>query len=350
MPLSEVQHQARAVDALAASLAAGEVHHAWLFHGPEGVGKELAAVGFAQALTCPEQPMKGCGVCSSCKRVKGRNHPDVTWLLPEDEQVQRGLAGRSDFDHTPSRDIRIEQVRALGERLSFRPLEAKHKVALIVNAHAMNASAQNALLKTLEEPPRDTVLLLVTSAIDKLLPTIRSRCTKAQFGPLPVAFIAAQLLAAKKGKPGAKGALSEEDAAQAAAMAGGSLKRAMDLDPAALGARREVIEKFEALVPGDARGWLQFAEVFGDGRPSAEACLDVLSVWMRDVAVAQVGQGGLINADLSVMAEVAAARVSPGSVHRRLALIDEARNAITQRNGAVRLQLERMLIEMMSVP
>ncbi len=340
MPLSEVQHQPRAVEALKSALSSGSVHHAWLLHGPEGVGKELAAVCFAQALTCPEKPMEGCGVCSSCKRVKGRNHPDVTWVMPEDEQVQRGLAGRSDFDHTPSRDIRVEQIRALGERLSFRPLEAKHKVALLVNAHAMNAQAQNALLKTLEEPPRDTILVLVTSAIDKLLPTIRSRCTKASFGPLPVDFIAAHLKAAKKKLP-------DEDAALAAAMAGGSLARAMDLDPAAIGVRREVIEKFEALVPGDARGWLQFAEVFGDGRANAEVAIDVLGVWFRDVAVAQVGQGGLINSDLAALAEVAATRVSPASLHRRASLLDEARNAITQRNGAVRLQLERMLIEML---
>ncbi len=341
MPLSEVQHQPRAVDALKAALKSGSVHHAWLMHGPEGVGKELAALTFAQALTCPEKPMEGCGVCSSCKRVKGRNHPDVTWVMPEDEQVQRGLAGRSDFDHTPSRDIRVEQIRSLGERLSFRPLEAKHKVALLVNAHAMNAQAQNALLKTLEEPPRDTILVLVTSAIDKLLPTIRSRCTKAQFGPLPVEFIASQLKLAKK-------KLSDQDALQAAAMAGGSLARAMDYDAAALGVRREVIERFEALLPGDARGWLQFAEVFGAGRADAEVALDVLSVWFRDVAVAQVGQGGLINSDLSALAEAAAARVSPASIHRRASLLDEARNAITQRNGAVRLQLERMLIEMLS--
>ena len=96
-------------------------------------------------------------------------------------------------------------------------------------------------------------------------------------------------------------------------------------------------------MPGDARGWLQFAEVYGDGRANAEVAIDVLAVWFRDVAVAQVGQGGLINSDLSSLAEVAATRVSPASLHRRAALLDEARNAITQRNGAVRLQLERML-------
>ena len=341
MPLSEVQHQPRAVEALKAALKSGHVHHAWLLHGPDGVGKELAAVSFAQALTCPVKPNEGCGECSSCRRVAGRNHPDVTWVMPEDEQVQRGLAGRSDFDHTPSRDIRIEQVRALGERLSFRPLEARNKVALLINAHALNPPAQNALLKTLEEPPRATVLVLVTSALDKLLPTIRSRCMKAQFGPLPDAFIALKLKAAKK-------KLSEEDAAQAAAMSGGSLARAMELDPARLSIRREVIEQFEALVPGDARGWVAFAETFGDGRAAAEVCLDVLAVWLRDVAVAQVGQGSLINSDLASLAEIAAARVSPALIHRRAQLLDEARNAITQRNGAVRLQLERMLIEMLA--
>ncbi len=342
MPLSDVQHQPRAIEAIEAALRKQSVHHAWLMHGPDGVGKELAAVGLAQALTCPEKPFVGCGTCSSCRRVLARNHPDVSWVMPEDELVNRGLAGRSDFDHTPSRDIRIEQVRALGERLSLRPLEAKHKVALLIHAHGMNASAQNALLKTLEEPPRDTVLILVTSAMDKLLPTIRSRCTKAQFGPLPVDFIAAQLLKVGKKKP------TPEDARAAAMAAGGSLRRALDFDPAALGARREVIEKFEALQPNDARGWIAFAEQFGDGRANAEVCLDVLSVWLRDVAVAQVGQGGLINADLAVLAEKAATRVSPASLHRRATVLDEARNAITQRNGAVRLQLERMLIEMMA--
>jgi hypothetical protein len=116
--------------------------------------------------------------------------------MPEAEQVERGISGRSDFSATPSRDIRIEQIRKLQERLSFRALEARHKVALLVTAHAMNQPAQNALLKTLEEPPRDTVLILISSAPDKLLPTIRSRCAKAAFGPLGIDFIAQKVKAA----------------------------------------------------------------------------------------------------------------------------------------------------------
>jgi DNA polymerase-3 subunit delta' len=185
MTLASVVGQPRAIDALQAALRSGTLHHAYLFAGPEGVGKELAAVGLAQALTCPEQPEVGCGKCASCLRVAKGLHPDVTWVMPDEERVARGLAGRSDFTGTPSRDIRVEQIRGLQERLSLHGLESRRKVALITSAHRMNESAQNAFLKTLEEPPSDTTLILIANAMDKLLPTIRSRCSKVHFAPLP---------------------------------------------------------------------------------------------------------------------------------------------------------------------
>ena len=340
MSLADVEGQHHALESIKGSLASQHIAHAWLFQGPEGVGKELAALGFAQALTCPEKPSVGCGTCSSCVRIQKRNHPDVTWLMPEDEQVSRGLAGRSDFDHTPSRDIRIEQIRKLQERLAFRALEAKHKVALIITAHAMNANAQNALLKTLEEPPRDTVLVLVSSAPDKLLPTIRSRCAKAQFGPLAGELIATKVMALKKKK------FDPALAAQVAAMSGGSLSRALALDTDALEARKDIIERFEALDRADARGWLQLAETLGEDRPTAETALDVLQAWFHDVGIAQVASTRVVNVDLLPLAQLAATKVSPANLQRRSGLLDEARNAITQRNGSVKLQLERMFIEM----
>ncbi len=340
MPLSEVEGQSRAIDALTAALASRALHHAWLFHGPEGVGKELAARALAQALTCREEPFVGCGTCSSCKRVVTRNHPDVTWIMPEDELVRRGLAGRSDFDHVPSRDIRIEQIRKLQERLSFRALEAPHKVALIVSAHAMNVPAQNALLKTLEEPPRDTILILVTSAADRLLATIRSRCAKAPFGPLSEPLLAAKLVETKKVEPAL--------AAQVAAMASGSLARAMELDVETLAQRKELLARYEALSPTDARGWLALAETLAEDRAVAEAALELLETWTRDVAVAQSGGEHLLNADLKPLALAAAERLSPSALQRRLSLIERARVAIGQRNGGPRLQLERLFIELHS--
>ncbi len=340
MPLSNVQGQDRAVDALNKALRTDTVHHAWLFHGLEGIGKELAAVGFAQALTCPKAPGVGCGTCSSCARILKRNHPDVTWIMPEDELVRRGLAARSDFDRTPSRDIRIEQIRQLQERLAFHALEAKTKVALLITAHAMNPPAQNALLKTLEEPPKDTVLILVSSAPDKLLPTIRSRCAKAAFRPLPDEVVAERLGALEKMAP--------EQARRVAKMAQGSLSRALELDADSLEHRHAIIEGYEALTRADARGWIALAEQWGDDRASAELALDVLQTWLRDVAVAQAGGTSLISDELLPLAQKAAAKVGPVTLARRAQLLDEARNAITQRNGGVRLQLERMLIEMLA--
>jgi DNA polymerase-3 subunit delta' len=341
MPLADVQHQPSAVLTLQGALASRQVPHAWLFFGPDGVGKELAATGLAQALTCPKAPFVGCGTCSSCVRVARGNHPDVTWLMPEDELVRRGLMGKSDFSSAPSRDIRIEQVRRLQARLALRPLEATYKLALIVSAHSMNPPAQNALLKTLEEPPRDTVLVLVSSAPDKLLPTIRSRCSKAGFGPLPSRFIAERVRASKKG-------LDEKGAEQVAAMAGGSLARALELDAAAVVEQSELITRFEALERSDARGWLMLAESMGEDRRSAEVALEVLQGWLHDVAVAQVGGAGLVNLELKALAAQAATKVTPAGVLRRLVLVEEAKNAIAQRNGSARLQLERMFIEMFS--
>ena len=131
MALSDVQGQPRAIDALQAALRSGTVHHAYLFAGPAGVGKELAAVGLAQALICPESP-GGLWHAAAALHAGGQGlpHPDVAWLMPEDERsVERGLARTLDFDHVPSREIRVEQMRRLQGGSRSAPLEAPRKVA-----------------------------------------------------------------------------------------------------------------------------------------------------------------------------------------------------------------------------
>lgn len=338
MTLATVVGQPRAIDALQAALRSGAVHHAYLFAGPEGVGKELAAVGLAQALTCPEQPEVGCGTCTSCLRIAKGLHPDVTWVMPDEERVARGLAGRSDFTGTPSRDVRVEQIRGLQERLSLRGLESRRKVAIITSAHRMNDQAQNAFLKTLEEPPADTTIILVAAAMDRLLPTIRSRCSKVHFGPLPVDLVAQRVQQERK--------LDPQTAALAAVMAGGSLGRALSLDVEGLARRKEILTRFEALRPDDALPALRFAEEYGDSRDDAEQALTLLSLWTRDVALLKAGAEGLANLDLKELARETAARTSEPELHRRTWLIERAQGAIA-RNGSPRLQLERMLLEML---
>ncbi|MGA9522989.1 MAG: DNA polymerase III subunit delta' [Myxococcaceae bacterium] len=338
MTLAAVQGQPRAVDALSAALRSGAIHHAWLFAGPEGVGKELTAIAFAQALMCPERPGEGCGDCATCGRVARRNHPDVVWLMPEDEQVSRGIAGRSDFTGTPSREIKVEQIRGLQERLSFRALEGERKIAIVASAHKMNTAAQNAFLKTLEEPPSGTVLILSASTPDELLPTIRSRCSRVHFGPLPESFVAERLRNERK--------LDEETARLVAVMAGGSMSRALELDVKSLAQRKEIVSAFEALDFSDARTLIAFADAHGGDRADAEDVLRILSLWTRDLAVARVDAGALVNRDLAELAQNAAEKLSDGEVHRRHRLIELAQYAISSRNGSARLQLERMLIEM----
>ncbi|MCY1076798.1 DNA polymerase III subunit delta' [Archangium lansingense] len=339
MTLASVVGQPRAIDALLAALRGGSVHHAYLFAGPEGVGKELAAVGLAQALTCPEKPNEGCGSCSSCTRLAKGSHPDVSWLMPDAQRVERGLAGRSDIQGTPSREIRVEQIRGLLERITLRGLESKRKVAIVVDAHMMNPQAQNAFLKTLEEPPADTTLILLASAPDKMLPTIRSRCSKVYFGPLPVGFVAERLQKERK--------LDPQTAELAAVMAGGSLGRALALDLDALAARKDIISGFEALKPGEVGAMLRWAETFGASRELAEQALSILSMWTRDVSLAKAGMERLANQDLIQLAQEVAARTHEAVLHRRHALLEKTKTTIVERNAAPRLQLERMLIELL---
>jgi DNA polymerase-3 subunit delta' len=337
MTLEAVQGQPRAVGALRAALKRGALPHACLFTGPSGVGKELAAVGLAQALLCPDAPGEGCGRCSVCRRVERFAHPDVLWLLPEEEQVRRRLAGRSDFTHVPSRDVRVEQVRRLQERLSLRGLESPRKVVLVLSAEAMNPAAQNAFLKTLEEPPRDTTLVLVTAAPDRLLPTLRSRCVRYPFAPLPRALVAARVVELR--------GLSQEAAAAVAALADGSLERALALKPERLEARRAIIHAFEAVKASDLRSALRFAELAGGSREEAEEALGVLTTWVRDVAVATFGHT-LFHPELLSLATSAAQRLDEDQLHWRFRLLDEALVAIRQRNASPRLQLERLALEM----
>jgi DNA polymerase-3 subunit delta' len=338
MTLAAVQGQPRAIGALRAAVHRGALPHACLFTGPSGVGKELAAIGLAQALLCQKAPGEGCGECSVCTRIERFHHPDVLFLMPEEEQVRRKLAGRSDFAHVPSRDVRVEQVRRLQERLSLRGLESERKVVLVLSAEAMNPAAQNAFLKTLEEPPSDTTLLLVTQAPDRLLPTLRSRCVRYPFAPLPRALVASRLVELRKLEPA--------QAEAVAALADGSLERALLLKPEQLEARRATIRAFEAVTATDLRSALRFAEVAGASREEAEEALGVLTTWVRDVAVAPFEGAELFHPELRSLATTAAKRLDDDRLHWRFRLLDEALVAIRQRNASPRLQLERLALEM----
>jgi DNA polymerase-3 subunit delta' len=239
-------------------------------------------------------------------------------------------AGRS-----PSRDIVVDQVRDLVDRrLSLKRNEGRRRFVLVDPADAMNPQAQNALLKTLEEPPEDTTLVLVTASPDSLLPTIRSRCLRVPFAPIPSSLLTARLEAEGH---------APEKARLAAALAGGSLGRALAMDDDALAARAAAVLGAASLDPDDAGAWLAFARDHGGDREDAQALCELLLVWLRDVSAAQAGSQELALADLAAATSRAAAELSPAETLRRRREVKRTAAALRQ-NASPVLALERLLL------
>lgn len=162
--------------------------HALLLHGPRGTGKTAFAERFAQALLCEQPGSQGhaCGVCPSCTWFLQYSHPDYRRVRPEaldeeegeDSEEEAGSKKTAKSARAPSKDIRIDQVRALGDFITVSTHRSGRRVILMYPAEALNGPSANALLKMLEEPPPATVFILVTDSLDRLLPTILSRCRK----------------------------------------------------------------------------------------------------------------------------------------------------------------------------
>jgi DNA polymerase-3 subunit delta' len=341
MPFSELIAQDRALSPLRSALRRGALHHAYLFGGPEGVGKGRAARLLAQAANC-EGGVAGpgglrddpCGACLPCRKIARGLHPDVLVLAEERVMAKAGRwepkGGRS-----PSKDIVVDQVRDLVDRrLAMKRFEGRRRFVVIDPADAMNPQAQNALLKTLEEPPGDTTLVLVAASPDALLPTIRSRCLRVPFAPIPSGLVAARLEA--EGHP-------PEKARLAAALSGGSLGRALAVNDASLEAQAAAVLGAASLDPDDAGAWLAFARDHGGDRDEAQALCDLLLVWLRDVAAAQAGAPSLALADLAEATRRVAASLSPAEALRRRREVRRAAAALRQ-NAAPVLALEGMLI------
>lgn len=172
--------QDSAVALLQRVVAAHRIAHAYAFVGPQGVGRRLAALAFAQACLCAAG---GCGSCSACRRVATGHHPDCQMLTPTPPKDNpRGAA-----------TLRIEQIRELEHWAALAPLEGPRKVFILDDAERMTLPTAQALLKTLEEPPPRTLLILIVANTGALPPTVLSRCQRVRFGPLDEAAAAAVL-------------------------------------------------------------------------------------------------------------------------------------------------------------
>jgi DNA polymerase-3 subunit delta' len=213
---------------------------ALLFEGPEAVGKATVARLFAAGLLCNRVEEAPCGECASCRLVASGGHPDLTrvHLLPR-PNVATGDGSRPIAPEDLRKVIIVDQIRDLALTAAFGPRVGRRRVFVIDPADQMNIAAQNALLKTLEEPPGDGVLILIASRPFLLLPTIRSRCFSVRFAALPTPELAELLT--RRG-------IESEEALVRAALAEGLPGRALDLDLESVRARRdEILEMLEEL-------------------------------------------------------------------------------------------------------
>ena len=273
--LPEDERARRPLATLLRTQARGRLSHALLLAGPPGSGKRHAAVRLAQLLACENPGAAGpCLHCEACRKTEEGLDPEVHELVPPIDPK----TGR------PKGEIPVERVRALQERLSFRSSGAR-RVAIVEPADRLSLVAQEAVLKTLEEPPEGVTLLLLTTRPASLKPTVRSRCQLVRFASPPPEAVAAILEA--KGRPA-------EQARLAAALTGGDLRRALALD--AEGAAEEWIELgrrlYELLgAQGEARARdlaLEMAPQGGGGGAHADIAerLDLLERVLRDVMLA----------------------------------------------------------------
>jgi DNA polymerase-3 subunit delta' len=279
VPFRDIKGHRQVLGLLSSAVERRAVPQSLLFSGPDGVGKRLVAVALAQAVNCTE-PGRPCGKCNSCRKIARGVHPDVLLIEPGD-----------------TGSIKVEEVRDAIGRSAYRPFEGQRRVTIIDDADALVPNAQDALLKTLEEPPSGSMFVLVTSRPDALLPTIASRCYRLRFGRLAEADVAA-ILRAHHG-------WSEPEALAVAALADGSVGAALEVrTEEAADARESAVELLRGVAPAKVRpvDRLEQAKALAGGAERDELArrLRAAASMLRDIRVlaAQASPQLLANADL----------------------------------------------------
>lgn len=319
MPFDGILGQDSSIAVLSRSLATGKIAHAYLFDGIDGCGKKKAALAFVEAVFCGRG--EGCGECPSCRKVAALQHPDLHLIEPD------------------GAFIKIDQIRELQRDLALRPFEAPKKACIIEAADRLNPAAGNALLKTLEEPPGNALLILLTANSDGVLPTVISRCQRLHFSALPQEIIEA-LLRERGNDP--------ETARVIASLASGSMQKAIEIgEEAALPERKNFLERVGSLSLDDIAPLFALAEELAGDKEKVPAMLELLTAFLRDVLLLRGGSGEVVNADLLPLLAAHADRFSLATVMAQIDRVTEARRAL-QANVNPRLALEVLFMRLAS--
>lgn len=329
-----------AVNLLRQHVVTGQVRHAYLLTGPDGIGKRGLSLRFSKALNCTNPPFPGefCSECSTCKRIDQEIYPDLHVIELGQLDELRG---------STSSEISIDQILQLQKRLSLTSIEGAWRIGLVLRFWQASVSAANALLKTLEEPSNNVVLILTSRTAEDLLPTIVSRCEVINLRPVPLDEIAARL---------ASEGIDDVKAILLARISGGRPELALGLaqSPDELELRRHMIDEMLEMLGMGRADRFDLVERFrpGSGASLKDVRDDVivhLELWLtiwRDILLIQLGRSNRIqNEDAAEQLSMVASEVSVDESLHVLGLIDNTMSAITD-YANVRLALENLLLAM----
>jgi len=320
MLFKDIRGQDKQINLLRNAIGQGRIAHAFIFHGLDGIGKRSSAMAFAGALNCETAGTDPCGACRSCLKIERGSHPDVIKIEPD------------------GAFIRIKEIRDLQSSMMFRPSEGRYRVFIILDADRMNSTAANALLKTLEEPTGSNILVLITARLYQLPLTVLSRCQKIKFNPLRGEDIIGLLVQ--------KFSVDPADASTLAAVAGGSVGKALEMKESGFSDRRgEIIDRIHGIsTPLD---FYPVLDCLGSERDAVIEGLEIMKMYFRDVLVlGETGESGkIMNGDRLEIIRSAAERSSKQQVLGSIRIINKAVRALEQ-NANRQLLLEMMMFRL----
>ncbi len=314
-----------AVDLLAEHVAKGRERHAYLITGPQGVGRKTLALRFAQSLNCTKPPSPGqpCLKCSTCKRMAAMQHPDLSLVQAEHE----------------GEVLRIDQVRELQHSLSLAPYEARYRIALILRFEEANTSTANAMLKTLEEPPPQVVVILTAKSAESLLPTIVSRCEVLRLRPLSIEETSTGLQTLRS--------VPVEEADRLAHISDGRPGYALRLieQPSLFEQRQSWLDELLRLLASSRAERFAFARVSVENPDELRSELQVWLTFWRDVLITAAGiTSALTNLDYATRIAQLAGEIGLQKAQFFVNAIESTMERI-DRNVNPRLALEVLLMD-----
>ncbi|MCK5571902.1 MAG: DNA polymerase III subunit delta' [Bacteroidetes bacterium] len=347
--------QRRVKQVLLSALRNSRLAHAYLFYGNEGVGKDAMAIELARMIHCEQGGEEPCGTCASCSRMATLQHPDVRLVLPlpvgkgeqsdddplaklsesevrtvQEELRQKGANPYYRISIPRANIIKITSIREVRRESVMSTFDGRKRIFIITRADAMGAEASNTLLKTLEEPSGDCLLILTTSRPDVLLQTIRSRCQSVRFDPLTEEEISAALVE--------RDGVDHEPAELVARLSSGSYTKAVELlHEHALEERKHVIAFVRHSLGSNTLLVCQDIDRITEprDRERVERFLVLLLMWFRDAMVLPRG-GSIVNEDQRESLERFVAKFPDANLFRLLSDIEHA-ISLVRRNVYIKL-------------